>query len=97
MTTSRKCSKCDYWTQNSDNCGNCGAPINTLKIGRAEILDKKRIQEQVEKSKFELWLLKLKSSDNIFVKMFFYSAYGLWPIYSAIVSFIMFLITTAAG
>lgn len=97
MRSSRKCLDCNTWNDNSDYCKNCGKLINSVKKVGLEMDIKEKEAKEATKTAFDKWLEKLSASSNPFVKLFYYIIYSVWVIFSAIITFILFLVSAASG
>ncbi|MEZ4936573.1 MAG: hypothetical protein R2799_03175 [Crocinitomicaceae bacterium] len=83
-----KCRECSTWTNaDLENCTNCGVSLKIEEIEREE----KRFQlfEDEKPSKFELWLERLKESENPFKLMLYSILKTFYVVYMAIIGFVV--------
>ena len=97
MRRSRKCADCNTWTDNSDYCSKCGKLINSVKSVGIEMDNKEKEAKEASKTAFDKWLENLSTTSNPFVKLFYYLVYSVWVVFSAIITFILFLVSAASG
>ncbi|MFT7155026.1 MAG: hypothetical protein ACI8Q1_000025 [Parvicella sp.] len=93
----RKCDNCNVWNTDSIRCEACNHPLIAEELHRefVEHLDKEF--DNKEKSKFEIFVNKMKESSNVLVKGTYYFFFSLWTIYMFIVSVFVFIIATTPG
>lgn len=83
-----KCRECGSWINaNLENCTNCGSSLKIEEIEREE--KRYKLFDNEKPTKFELWLEKLKKSNNPF-KLALYGIFRFFYfIYMIIVGFVV--------
>lgn len=83
----QKCENCGKWTDTSNYfCQHCGKLLNEKRLEQEK--------QRHEQTKLDLILIKIKPTDSLPVVFVKRLAQGIQIIYMAILSFILWLITT---
>lgn len=93
----RKCSYCGFWNEAVDYCVQCNTPISSeaVRQNRQQIeLDKKAKEI---KPKLDAFFERWKNSSNPILSILYKIAYGIWTVYMAIVSFIIWIVALGPG
>lgn len=96
-----KCNTCGNWTVgDQSHCTFCGALVDFKLIdkkerqGRAEAAKLKR---ELNQSKFEKLLARLKNSEKPFYRVLFQILNIVWIIYSALIAFVIWFTAIFSG
>lgn len=97
MSSLKKCPKCNAWSENSDHCTNCGELLDYWKIREKEVAQKEKEQAEKPLSDFDNFILSIKNSKFILIRIIYYIFYSVWVAMVAIVSFFMYMVASSPG
>jgi hypothetical protein len=98
MKAEIKCPSCARWVSNEGtHCPYCGSVLDRNVLLKEERAKRAIPETPKKKSRIELFLDRTENSDKPFVILFRKVVAFFWAIYMAILAFIVWLVTVAAG
>lgn len=97
MSLERKCLYCNTWNKANDFCINCGKAISPAQLNKERLIEKTEKDKQNVPTKFDLFLAKIKTNTNPFIKIVYYILASVWAVYVLILGIILYLAAATPG
>lgn len=94
----RKCSSCKTWNNDGEmKCKSCGATLDVQQRLEEEHADRERKRIERPLTKFDLFVDRISTSNNPFVKVAYVGVKTVWFVYWLILTFFLWLVAATPG